>query len=170
MSARSAVAAEANHLVLEFHAALFEHLEGTRGVFRHRERELRMIETATRGHHVRDELFGGVFDALRFLHFRERHAHQSAAEGRVAAPGFHLLKNENAANTLLHGFVGGGKACKTRADDDDVVGFVPMLRFDVSGQGFSGRTRGEKRTECPAQNATAADVGVFHKMSPSRSV
>ena len=156
MGARNAVAAQTNHLVLQFHAAFDQHVEDLVGVFGHREREVAVIEPAARGDHVFDELFGRVFNAFFPLHLRAGHAHERAAKSGVAAVGLHLFEDENALDAFLLGLIGRRQTGEARAHDHHVVGFVPMIHaVHVEGRRGGARTRGKRRADRALQEAAA---------------
>ena len=101
------MAAQADDLVLELHAADLHHVVGLVGVLSERAGEFRMIEAAAGLEHVFDEQFGIVLDAVGLLKLRKRHAHQTAAQSGVAAVGFHLFQNNDLLETETLSFVAG---------------------------------------------------------------
>ena len=97
-----------------------------------------------------------VLDLVELLLRAARGGQNAAVDDRVAAERGHFFKNDDVRARLLR-LNGGGKTGKTRADDDHVDDFVPLLlrRGDGDGGACKSRTGGD----CTLDEMTAGKIG-----------
>ena len=115
-----------------------------------------VVEVGAGNEDVLSEQVDGVLDAVLELLRAARGGQNAAIDDGVAARGRHLLENDD-LGARLAGFNGGGKTGKTRADDDHVDDFVPLLlrRGDGDGGACKSRTGGD----CTLDEMTAGKIG-----------
>lgn len=98
---------------------------------------LRIVKITADFHDVAVELFLGVLDAELFLMIGAGYGRTAAADCRRTADKSHLLKKQD-LQALFGSVCSSRQAGAARADDDDIVGRVPLLRaIRRHGRGFS---------------------------------
>ena len=157
------------HLVgHEFAAAVDDHLDRVVAAVGDRGEEFGVVDAEAVLQAVGDEEFLAVLDALGGLNGVDRAGDVAAADGGVAADDGHLFKDEN-LETGATGLEGASHAGKARADDHDVVFFVPLLNLGGGNAGIGGGAGHERGGDGGAglQEAATSKIDVTH-LNPLR--
>ena len=153
------------HLVgNEFATAVDDHLDRVVAAVGDRGEEFRVVDAEAVLQAVGDEEFLAVLDALGV----DRAGDVAAADGGVAADDGHLFKDEN-LEAGATGLEGASHAGKARADDHDVVFFVPLLNLGGGDAGIGGGAGHERGGDGGAglQEAATSKIDVTH-LNPLR--